>query len=135
MGNKRPIKLSKGVNDYVPVAVNFSTLEKEFDENNVAGFEPSDEGLEQKRMENDLAYEELVVQILFNLEGHEKIIFTFQLLRDSGHQIDHTSFARSIGLSHRQYMRILDDVRQKTILLTYGYATIANQVTKEGSKG
>ena len=66
MGNKR-IKLAHGLGDFIPMSVNFSQLEKEFDENE-ADYEPSDNGLEQKRLQDNMEYEEMVVQILCNLE-------------------------------------------------------------------
>lgn len=104
----------------VPHSINFSQLEKELEENEVA-YEPSDEGLEEKRLQDNLQYEELVAQILYNLEDREKLVFVFQLLRDGGYQIDHGAFAKVIKLSRSQYMRILSDVRLKSALFVAGY--------------
>lgn len=117
---KKRLKLARGISDYVPVSVNFSELESEMEENEVA-FEPSDDSLEVKRMEDNLEYEEMIVQILSNFEMREKLIFIYQLLRDGGYQIDHASFAKTLNISRRQYMRILDNVRVKSALLIYGY--------------
>lgn len=104
----------------VPIAVNFSALEKELEENNIS-YEPGDGGLEQARLQDKLEYEELVVQILINLEPREKMVFAFQLLRDGGYQIDHGACAKVVNLSRRQYMRVLDDVRLKVALFIAGY--------------
>ena len=119
MGNKR-LKIYKGLGNMVPLSVNFSQLEKELEEGEIA-YEPSDEGLESKRLEESLEFEEMVVQILCNLEDREKLVFIFQLLRDGGYQIDHGSFAKVVKLSRRQYMRVLDDVRLKSALFVAGY--------------
>lgn len=119
MGKKR-LKLAHGLGDFVPMSVNFSQLEKEFDENETE-YQPSDNGLEQKRLQDNMEYEEMVVQILCNLEEREKLVFIFQLLRDGGYKIDHASFAKVVRLSRRQYMRVLDDVRLKSRLFVLGY--------------
>ena len=119
MGNKR-LKLAKGLGNFVPVSVNFSELESEH-QYDVIDYAPGDGGLEVERIQNNMEYEEMVVQILFNLEARERLVFTFQLLRDGGYQIDHASFAKVVGLSRRQYMRVLDDVRLKSMLFVIGY--------------
>lgn len=119
MGQFR-LKLSKGLSNFVPVSVNFSSLEKEFtNQEEIAN--PGDHGLESSRLENNLAYEELVVQILCNLDAREKLVFIYQLLRDDGYQIDHSSFAKTINLSRSQYMKTLDLVRTKASLFVLAY--------------
>ena len=120
MGIKR-LKLHRGLGDFVPVAMNFSQLEQQAEDGELE-YDPGDNCLEQKRLQDNLQYEEMIVLILRNLEPREKLIFTFQLLRDNGYQIDHGSFAKSINLSRRQYMRVLDDVRIKSALFVAGYS-------------
>lgn len=119
MSGKR-YKIVRGVSSYIPTAVDFSSLEKEYDEGNES-YAPSDNGMEQERLEDNLVYEEMIVQILYGLEMKEKLIFIYQLMRDFGYQIDHASFARTLKLSRRQYMRLLDEVRVKSALMIYGY--------------
>lgn len=119
MGQHR-LKLSRGLKDFVPVSVNFSSIDSETNEE-LADFEPSDGGLEQKRLLDSIEYEEMVALILYHLEPREKLIFTFQLLRDSGYKIDHGSFAKIIRLSRPQYMKILKEVRMKAYLYMIGY--------------
>jgi len=119
MGKKR-LKIYRGLGDFVPISVNFSQLEREMDEGKIS-YEPGDSGLEAERLETDLQFEELVIQILCNFEEREKIVFLFQLLRDGGYQIDHGSCAKVVKLSRRQYMRVLEDVRFKAKLFIIGY--------------
>lgn len=119
MGLKR-LKLAKGLSDFVPTSVNFSLLEKEMEENEIK-YEPSDNGEQEQKIMDKVVYEEMVVNILYNLDPRERLIFVFQILRDYGFQIDHASFAKVIRLSRRQYMRLLDDVRLKTWLYIQGY--------------
>lgn len=131
MGNKR-LKLARGLTNVTPMSVNFSELEMEFEEQN-AEFEPSDGGLEQKRMEDSLEYEELVVQILCSLELREKLVFTYQLLRDGGYKIDHASFAKSLGITRSQFMKVLELVRTKSMLYVMGYqGKLGKKDTKTG---
>jgi len=121
MKQKR-IKIAKGLSSFVPVTINFSDLNNNLLDENFE-YQPSDYGLEKRRKENNFAYEELVIQIMSNLDfKYEKLIFTFQLLRDNGFQIDHGSFAKAMGLSRRQYMRVLSIVRIKAALYTCGYS-------------
>lgn len=119
MGLKRH-KLARGLGDFVPTSVNFSSLEKEMEENDIE-YEPSDDGMQEQRVMDGIVYEEVIVNILCNLETREQLVFIFQLLRDNGYQIDHASFAKVVRLSRRQYMRILEDVRMKTWLYVQGY--------------
>lgn len=119
MGLKRH-KLAYGLGDYVPTTINLAQLQNEYDEDQ-SEYELSDQGMEQRRIENSIEYEEMIVHILFNLEQREKLIFIFQILRDGGYQIDHASFAKAINLSRSQYMKLLDVVRTKSLLLLIGY--------------
>jgi hypothetical protein len=119
MGTKR-LKLAKGLGDFVPVAANFTELKKEYDENNEE-FDPGDDNQQVAETYDNLIYDELVVQMLCNLESREKLVFLYQLLRDGGFQIDHAAFAKTIDLSRRQYMRVLESVRLKTQLMVFGY--------------
>ena len=130
MGVKR-LKLAKGISAFVPTSMNFSQLEIQAVENEME-FNPSDNSLETKRLENTMEYEEMVAQILFNLEMREQLIFVFQLLRDGGYQIDHASFAKSLKISRRQYMRVLSIVRAKAHLLVIGYQGLKKE--KKGTK-
>jgi hypothetical protein len=119
MGNKR-LKLARGLGNITPQSVNFSDLQTEFEENEVA-FDPSDDGLEEKRLQDGVEYEEMIVQILCNLEMREKVVFVYQLLRDGGYKIDHASFAKTVGLSRPQFNRVLEMVRTKSMLYILGY--------------
>lgn len=119
MGNKR-LKLAHGLGNIAPMSVNFSDLQAEFEENEQE-YDPSDNGLESKRLEEGVEYEELIVQILCNLEMREKVVFVYQLLRDGGYKIDHASFAKTVGLSRPQFNRVLEMVRTKSMLYVLAY--------------
>ncbi len=118
MGNKR-LKLVRGLGNFIPKVVNFSELEDQLEDQPL--YNPGDDSAEQERIMNGVMYEELIVNILCNLEPREQIVFVFQLLRDAGYQIDHAAFAKTQHLSRRQFMRILEGVRQKSKLYILGY--------------
>jgi hypothetical protein len=130
MSNKR-LKLAHGLINFTPVAVSFDDLETEFEDGTLA-FSPSDGGLQQKRLEDNIEYEEMVAQILCNLEDREKLIFLYELLRDSGYQIDYAAFAKTLNppLTLRAYMKALATLRQKTVLFIRGFQMIK---TRQGS--
>lgn len=118
-------KLARGLGDFVPISINFSELEKvnnsSYHEESEIEFEPSDNGVAEDKIMDELLFEEAVITILCNLEPREQLIFMFQLLRDGGYQIDHNSFAKVVKLSRSQYMRILNDVRLKSWLYVQGF--------------
>ena len=127
-------KVIKGLINFIPKSINFYELEekeKSFNDNfNKKDIIGSDEGLAVEKMEQDIHFEELIIQMLYSLEGREKVVFLYQLLRDFGYQIDHTSFARTINLKRNQYMNILATVRLKTFLVVKGYQDSCVKQTK-----
>jgi hypothetical protein len=128
MGTKRN-KVTVGIAGFVPDTINFSDMEEfqkqKHNQQNGEGYDAdiqiSDGGLAVEQMEQDMHFEELIIQMLYVLEGNERTIFLYQLLRDYGYQIDHTSFARTLRLKRSRYMDILSMVRLKTYLVVKGY--------------
>lgn len=129
MGNKR-LKIAKGLGDFIPISFNLTYLKGLYPDQEYDSAMESDDGLESKRMENNLEYEELVAQILSNLEMRDKLIFVFQLLRDLGYQIDHATFAKVLNMSRAKYMRILSNVKIKTRLFILGIQSQRDLETK-----
>ena len=132
MGDKIRIKL-RGFSPIIPKTINFSELEQKLNINN----NPSrkmvygDEGLFIEKMEEDFNFEQLIVQMLCSIEGDERIIFLYQLLRELGYQIDHGSFAKTLKINRQKYMEILADVRVKTYLLVRGKDLIESESSKQ----
>lgn len=131
MGEKRT-KVKVGLSSFIPVSINFSEIEeqdrKNCDDSKKISLEIGDGGLEVEKLEQDIHFEELIVQMLYSLEGNERTIFLYQILREYGYQIDHTSFARTLHLKRSRYMDILGMVRLKTLLILKGYKNdVANK--------
>ena len=125
------IKLHKSVSYYAPDAINFSDLESMLGENfdgSVEGSEAlSDGGSFSENITKDLEYEEMVIDMVSNLDEREKVIFLYQLLRDSGYRIDHDSCAKSLGLTRKWYMVLLGDVKMKIQLYLVGRKVYTNK--------
>jgi hypothetical protein len=121
MGTKRN-KIIVGLKGYIPQTINFSELKKmENSDNQAVEADWGDEGLQMEKLEVGMEFEELIVQMLYNLKGNERIIFLYQLLREFGYQIDHGSFAKTLKMNRQKYMEILGTIRLKTYLVTYGH--------------
>lgn len=102
-----------------PTCINFSEIEESLEEMGES-FSPGDDGEQSLSMEEDLAQESMVYNILSNLDDKDRIIFLIQLLRDCGYRIDHGSFARAIGMSRTKYMGLLGDLKIKMNLYLIG---------------
>lgn len=111
-------KIVLGLTGFVPESINFSEFEKPNinDEDSVVS-QFGDDGLFSEKMEANFEFEELIVQILFSLEGEERIVFLYQLLRDFGYQIDHGSFAKTLFMKRQKYMHVLKNVRRKIMII------------------
>lgn len=132
MGEKRT-KVKNGLSSFIPRTINFSEIEREkMEENPDYGdgtYNLGDNGEEVEKLEQKLQYEELVMQMLYSLEGNERLIFLYQILRDYGYQIDHESFAKTLHLKRSRYMDILGTVRLKTYLVVSGYRKCCSKQT------
>lgn len=126
MGKKRH-KVSAVLKGFIPKTVNFSELEQKFGEDVDVCNEYGDDGSFVDKIENDVFLEQLIVQMLYILDGDEKMVFIYQLLRDNGYQIDHGSFARTLHMSRQKYMDLLSGVRMKTLLVVSGQNHINNK--------
>lgn len=98
---------------FIPVAYNFSKIEKSLPEGAELSDILGDQGTSNKKLVDDFALEQLILQVLYNLDEREKVIFCYQLLRDNGYQIKHGAFAKTIGINRQRYMVWLKRVRDK----------------------
>jgi hypothetical protein len=125
MGQKRN-KIVVGLRNFIPVTINFSEIKYPSRDHQDTSYpsepsELSDNGIQIDTLERGMEFEELVAQMLFNLEGNERVIFLYQLLRDFGYQIDHGTFAKTLKINRQRYMDILGTIRIKTHLMVNGY--------------
>lgn len=102
---------------FIPKSFNMSELlvsRSDDGENSTSPMEDiEDKDNEQEDITSKIFAEEVVVQILFNLQDREKVIFMFQLLRQSGYAIDYSSAAITMGIPREEYMKILALIKRK----------------------
>lgn len=98
---------------FLPTAYSFTKIEASLPEGVELEDVLGDQGTSSKKLVDDFALEQMILQVLFNLDEREKIIFCYQLLRDNGYQIKHGAFAKTIGINRQRYMVWLKRVRDK----------------------
>jgi hypothetical protein len=115
MSDRTKIKLGNGMAlNFIPKAYSFSDIESRLDDDGKT-FDVGDNGMEVDKIFKKLEYENLILQVLFNLNNTEKIIFLYVMLRDYGLQIDHASFAKTMGIKRVNYMYILGKMKKKVL--------------------
>lgn len=110
------LKVKSGLT-FLPTAHNFSKIEANLPEGVELDDVLGDKGVEANKLVDDFALEQLILQILYNLDEREKVIFCYQLLRDNGYQIKHGAFAKTIGINRQRYMVWLKRVRNKVSII------------------
>jgi len=125
MSETNRLKVKNGLKGFIPQTVNFSALKKTEDDNKIEDFDVGDEGRSVESVENSIDFEKLLLKLLCNLEIEEKLILVYQVLRDYGYQIDHGSFANTLGISRVKYMKMLKVVKMKSILLVDGQSMLS----------
>jgi len=128
--------------NFLPKSFNFSEIEPDEDGNILDGDSFNDNGDEVRQTESSLFTEQVILQVLFNLKDREKIVFMYQLLRESGFEIDYTSCADTIGIQRQSYMKTLSIVKKKaSVIIASAYSVgkpktngLSNKsLTKRGS--
>lgn len=122
----------KGIKNFIPRSYNFSEIASlDVEDNGDGTISPnilfSDNGEAVEKMEDGVEFERLMLQVLSNLSDREKIVFVYQILRDSGFQIDHGSFAKTLDIGRKKYMVLLKEVKIKTLLMIDGKSIFHTQ--------
>ncbi|MBV6446376.1 MAG: hypothetical protein IFNCLDLE_02674 [Ignavibacteriaceae bacterium] len=105
--------------DFLPKSYNFGELEPNEDGQILDGDAFEDK---QDNTYSNIFADEIVVQILFNLKDREKVVFMYQLLRESGYEIDYGSAAQTMGIQRQSYMKMLSLVKKKArVIITDAY--------------
>lgn len=91
---------------------NFSELET-IDEDGEKGFDVGDNGKAAEQMVSDVHADALLLDMLFRMNDREKIILMYQILRESGYNLNHGDCAKTLSLTREHYMYLLKEVKQK----------------------
>jgi DNA-directed RNA polymerase specialized sigma subunit len=97
---------------FIPKSQNFSAFSVVEDEEDL-GFIDEQEDFSNGKL-SDINAEQTLLEILSQLKERHKIILCFQLLRETGYNISHADFAKTLGISRVRYMVTLKDVKTKT---------------------
>lgn len=101
---------------YIPSTLTFSELESVY-ENQSREFDVSDNGQEVDESLQKLYGIKMLLDILYNLEEREKIIYLYQVLREFGYEVDHGTLAKTMGIHRVIYMNNLKIIRDKIKLM------------------
>lgn len=87
---------------------------KNFSEYTETGeFDRSDDGLEEDRIFNQIEVEQTILKILTHFNDKQKVVFLYQLVRDSGYDITHEECAKTLSMGRVNYMNFLLEVRKR----------------------
>jgi len=118
MSDRKRLKLpNSSALRFIPVAYSFSEIETSSEFGDGATFSPHDCGDAASNMYDEMEHDLLILQILYNLDDKEKIVFLYLLLRDYGHKIDFDSLAKTVGYKRSNYMHLVKKVRTKAALV------------------
>lgn len=77
-------------------------------------FDAGDDGEEEKGMFATLQADAYLLNLLVGLNDRQKIILMYQLLRESGYNLNHADCARTLSITRERYMILLKEVRQRS---------------------
>lgn len=105
----------------LPISVNFSDLDVESESDELT-YDTGDDGKQAEEMYDTLELENSIFQILNNLNDREKVIFLYQLVRESGYRLDHESCAETMHIKRQWYMTMLGHVKYKAKIILKEYS-------------
>lgn len=86
---------------------------KNFSEYTDGQFDVNDDGKQEERMYSDTNADMILVDLLGKLNDREKIVFLYELLRQSGYGLNGEECAKTLSMSRQWYSKLLKDVRKK----------------------
>lgn len=86
---------------------------KNFSEYANGEFDYNDNGNQEDRMYSDTNADIILVNLLSKFSDREKIVFVYEILRQSGYGITVQECAKTLSISKQWYFKILKDVRSK----------------------
>jgi hypothetical protein len=103
----------------IPESKNFSEL-AQVNEDGEKEFEAGDGSQASERMVSDLHADAILVDMLFRMNDREKIILMYQILRESGYNLNHGDCAKTLSLTREHYMYLLKEVKLKAAKVLQG---------------
>ncbi len=101
---------------FIPVSKNFSelTIVTQSEEGDEAGeFVVGDDGKAADQVESDMQADAMLLDLLSRFTDRQKIILMYQILRESGYNLNHEDCARTLSLTREHYMTLLKEIKRK----------------------
>lgn len=104
---------------------NFSDMEKPVrehpdSESENEDFDVGDNGKAQDDMLSNVHADALLIDLLFKMNDRQKIILMYQILRESGYNLNHGDCAKTLSLTREHYMFLLKGVKKKAAKVLQG---------------
>lgn len=96
----------------LPEAKPFSDLAVPNDEGELE-FDVGDNGRDAEQMVSDVHADAVLLEMLYHMDDREKIILMYQILRESGYNLNHGDCAKTLSLTREHYMFLLKNVKKK----------------------
>lgn len=93
----------------VATSQNFSDMELPDGEQ----FDAGDNGEAAEMMVSQIQADTLLLSLLRNMNDREKIILMYQILRESGYNLNHEECAKTLNITRERYMVVLKDVKKR----------------------
>ena len=76
-------------------------------------FDAGDEGEAADMMYSQVQADALLLSLLSGMNDREKIIMMYQVLRESGYNLNHAECAKTLSISRERYMVVLKGVKKR----------------------
>lgn len=76
-------------------------------------FDAGDEGNSQDKMISIVQADILLLNLLKGMDNRQKIILMYQVLRESGYNLNHADCARTLSITRERYMVLLKDIKKR----------------------
>lgn len=77
-------------------------------------FDAGDEGDAQEQILSHMQADAYLLALLKGMNDRQKIILMYQLLRDSGYNLNHEDCAKTLGITRERYMVLLREVKKRS---------------------
>jgi len=89
---------------------NFSELEQP----DGKSFDKGDDGSVEDAMYSSIQADSLLLNLLERMDDRDKIILMYQVLRESGFNLNHADCAKTLSISRERYMVLLKAVKKRS---------------------
>lgn len=97
----------------VPSSKNFSEFTTYNDDNEVQHFEASDESSAEEEIISNMQADAMLLALLSSFNDRQKVILVYQILRESGYNLNHEDCAKTLSITREHYMFLLADIKKK----------------------